>query len=65
MADQKISDDSAATVRPDLIIPVVDSRESDTADRNKRTTWNELINSIVTYGGEVVVHEGNVVIGEG
>ena len=64
MADQKISSDSAATVRDDLIIPVVDLREYSTANQNKRTTWGELVDSIATYGGEVVVYGGNVVTGE-
>lgn len=64
MADQKISDDSTATVRDDLLVPVVDLRESSTANRNKRTTWGELVDSIATYDGEVVVYGGNVVTGE-
>lgn len=65
MADTKLSDLSSATAATNLSIYVVDPDESTAADRSKKITIDSIFNAVVTHDGEIVVYNGNIVLGEG
>ena len=66
MADSSVStlyNSNPATGKANLRLYAVDPDESTTANRSKALTFEILMNSIVTKHGEVIVKDGNIVIG--
>jgi len=62
MADQAITDfDEKTDVHGEELIEVVDLREAAAADQNKKMTIETIFNAIVTFEGNVLVYNGNIV----
>lgn len=61
MADTAITGFTAKTdVDGEEVLLIVDLRESDEEDQNKKMTIDTLFASILTHDGDVLVYEGEI-----
>lgn len=64
MADSTLSGlTGEAPAKANLILYAVDPDEPVAADRSKKIEFGALMDSLVTHNGEIIVNNGNVVIG--